>query len=345
MIEQYLNELKAKKLSKHTIRSYKNILKALNDFKPLEELTKDDLVKFFNELKTSPGTISLYQMIIKKYFTDIGKPEIVSWIKKLKIKESLKSDDILTSEDINKLIDATDSHYWKALIAFLYETGCRIGEAQTLKFKDFVETSDGMIVNIPTHKTSAGYRKTILPFSGQYIRNLKAYINAKNEDEVFNTCYSHDWTTLSEIAKVASITKSVSPHKFRHAQATEMVKLGYNEAIIRKKLGWTPTSGMIARYQHLNDNDVIDATLERQGKTPKTTVRTELKEAPKLTLVDAASQFSKLSSENEELKQKMKEMEAFMKEISKMTGVGFASDEKDIPEGVKAKKVWFKKSE
>jgi integrase len=74
-------------------------------------------------------------------------------------------------------VKATDSHYYKAFIAFLYETGCRFSEAHSLKYKDFMETNEGMIVNIATTKTGAGYRKTILPFSSQYIRNLKVYLS------------------------------------------------------------------------------------------------------------------------------------------------------------------------
>jgi len=33
------------------------------------------------------------------------------------------------------MLEATDSIYWKALIATLYETGARIGEIQSLKYK------------------------------------------------------------------------------------------------------------------------------------------------------------------------------------------------------------------
>lgn len=306
-IESYLNELKANGRSKSTIHNQRWVLERLDKFKSIDTCTKEDLIEFFNQLKAPANTVRLFQTMIKSYFKD--KPELVSWIKKVASPETLKSDDILTTENINAMINTTESYYWKALIAFLFETGCRISEASSLKFKDFIETNDGMIVNIPTQKTQAGYRKTILPFSAQYIRNLKTYTNAKAEDIVFWKVYSQTYQTLSKISKDAGIKKPMSPHKFRHAQATSMVQLGYNEAIIRKKLGWSPTSSTIARYQHLSDTDVIDATLSNTGKMPKTAVRTELKEAEKLTLVDAASQFSKLSSENEEFKAKMDKME------------------------------------
>jgi integrase/recombinase XerD len=314
LIDDYIKGMNANGLSVSTVKTQACLLKRLDDYKSLKSMTKDDLIDYFQKLKSecAPSSFSLHQGVIKKFFNSIGKKELVEWIKVIKIKETLKSEDILTTDDVNAMLESTDNHYWKAYIAFLFETGCRYSEAHSLKYKDFVETDGGMIVNINTTKTGAGFRKMILPFSSQYIRNLKIYANGEDEDMVFNL---QPWQTnekLHEIAKKAGITKPISSHKFRHSQATTMVQLGYNEAIIRKKLGWSPNSTMISRYQHLNDDDVINATLQNQGKLPVTAVRVELKEAKKLSLVDAAMQFSKLSEENKTLKQNL---DMVMKEL------------------------------
>lgn len=314
LLEEYINEMQANRKAPNTIRNHLFILKKLNDFKKLVTITEKDLKEFFNCLVCSDQNYALHQAIIKQYFRKIGQSEMVEWIKIIKPKETLKSDDILTTEDINKLIEATESHYYKALISFLYESGCRISEAQTIKVHEFIETTDGMIVHIPSKKTPAGYRKVLLPFSAQYIRNLKMYSNKKDDEVLFSVKHWQTNKMLKDISRKAGIKKPVSPHKFRHAQATAMVQLNYNEMIIRKKLGWTPTSGMIARYQHLSDDDVINATIQNQGKLPVKAIRTELKEASKLTLVDAAQQFSKLAEENEILKSEMEKIKAFLDE-------------------------------
>ncbi len=307
-LERYIAEMEANGLARNTIVSQESILKRLDKYKSLDTITIDELKAYFKKLKTemTESSFALHQIVIKKFYITIDKEELVSWIKKIKPKETLKSDDILSTDDINKMLEATDSHYYKAFIAFLYETGCRFSEAHALKYKDFIETDAGMIVNISTKKSDAGFRKTILPFSSQYIRNLKAYLSAKPEDIVFSVGNWASNDMLSKIATKAGITKAANCNKFRHAQATAMVQIGYNEAIIRKKLGWSQTSGMIARYQHLNDEDVIDATLSNTGKIPA--VRTEIKEAEKLSLVDAAMQFSKLSDENETLKEEIQKI-------------------------------------
>lgn len=318
VIERYLNELRARRLSWKTIESYKFTLMLLDKFKRIDTVEKKDLIQFFSQVKGTESSILLYQVQLKKFFADIGKTEIASWIKIIKPKETLKSDDIITPDDINKMIDSTDNHYWKAMIAFLFETGCRISEALKLSYKDFKDTDQGMIVNIPTSKTSAGYRKVILPFSSQYLRNLKTYTASLKEDRVFKMSYAQTWRVLNQIAKDAGINKPISPHKLRHAQATDMVKRSYNEAIIRKKLGWTPTSPMIARYQHLNDEDVINATLENTGKLPQmSSTRIEIKEAERLTLVDAAMQYSKITEENSELRKQMEKQAADMETMKR----------------------------
>ncbi len=336
LIDDYIEGLKANKLSIYTIKNYYIVLKKLNSYKSVDTITEQELKQFFNSIEVSHNTFILYQVVIKKFFTDIGKGNIVQWIILKRAKETLKPDDVLTSDDVNKLIDVTDSHYYKAMIAFLFESGCRFSEAHSLKYHDLKETDAGMIVHIPTTKTAAGYRKVILPFSAQYIRNLKTYLNAKSDDVVFNVGNHQSNAILHTLAKKAGIDKPCHCHSFRHSQATTAVQLGYNEAIIRKKLGWSATSTMIARYQHLSDEDVINATLSNTGKIPKTAVRTEIKEAQKLSLVDAAMQFSRLSEENEMLKKDMQDMKELLHQIQRVTGLDVEkSNAKD-----QLKKVW-----
>lgn len=310
-IQEYLKQKEAQGLAFETLRAYKKVLTALNTFKDVDTITKTDLTAFFNTHKwTSDNTRNLYIILIKAFFTDNQKADMVEWMKLKKAKETLKSDDILDINDVNKLIETADSHYWKALIAFLYESGCRIGEAKLIKWKDIQDTTDGIIVNIPTKKTAAGFRKVILPFASQYLKNLQIYNYAKPDDFIFFLSYRHTADTITEIAEKAGIKKPVTAHKFRHAQATELVREGMQEAIIRKKLGWAANSGMIARYQHLNDDDVINATLEKSGKiTERNHKPAEIKQPEKVTITEAAGRLFQLEEENEELKEQLKQQQ------------------------------------
>lgn len=345
MLDEYLNKLKALGKSDNTIKTYRTVLKALNNFKSLDKITKLDLIEFFKNLEGTDETRRTYQAKIKKFYTDNEKPEIVKWIKLVTPKDKLKANDILTTEDINKMIEATNSDYWKAWISFAFETGARFSEIRALKYKDFKETNEGIIVDIPTTKTASGFRRVILNLSANSYINLKRYKNATDDDIVFKL--KEPWTlkALNDIAKRAGIKKPVNPHAFRHAQATILVQLGMQEAIIRKKLGWTPTSPMIARYQHLDDNDVVEATLRLNGKTPKKLVITELVQPEiKPNLVDNAMKLSKLEIENEELKKQHQELNTKVELMIKLLNMKQPSV-KDLQEEAYYKEIHDKEPE
>jgi len=240
---------------------------------------------------------------------------LVSWIKLSKIKESLRPDDILATDDVNRLIAGTDSIYFKAWISLAFESGARFNELKQLRYKDFKETNQGLTVVIPTSKSDAIRPSILLPLSSNYIRNLIAHAMMKETDLIFPMSRQGVAKHLEEIQAEAGITKPVTPHKFRHAQATDMTKRNYTEAIIRAKLGWKKDSRMASRYTHLNNNAVVEATLMNGGKMPDQAILTEIKPGAKVTLVDAAMQFSKLTEENQELKTRMEKMEQI---ISKM---------------------------
>lgn len=315
-LEDYLNEMKANNKSPSTIKSLRIVLTKLNRFKPVEKIKKEDLVKYLADFKGAESSKALTQVWIKKFFRDGGKPELVNWIDVIRPKDVLKPDDVPNHEEVNKMIEATDSHYFKALIAFLFEAGPRISEAtgdkfqkkeEPLRYKDFTDTTDGMIVHIPTSKTAAGYRPVILtPEASQYIKNLKIYTFSNDDDEVFN--HSWEWMNknLKEIARAAGIRKRITCHVLRHAAATEDARNGMNEENLRRKYGWAQGSRMPSRYTNLNTQDVLKAQMRARGRRPRDeeVVIGKIVDAPKISIADSASILFKLEEENKELKQK-----------------------------------------
>ena len=134
-IQKFLDEQKAKGLKDTSIKTYSKALVRINAFKSMDEITKDDYVLYFRLFGCSGNTRMSHSIIIKRFFTDIGKEDVVSWIKPKRPHETIKSDDILNGEDVNKMLEATDSIYWKALIATLYETGAIDQESKKIILK------------------------------------------------------------------------------------------------------------------------------------------------------------------------------------------------------------------
>ncbi len=311
-MQTYLNELKVNGIRDTTIEYYTSVLKDAAAFKPLPDWNRDDVNAYFLSLngKNKQSSIELKKLVIKKFLTWAGRKDAVEHLKGRMPKNNLRRDDLLTVEEIDKMIEAAESPLWKAIIAFLFESGARINEVVSVKVKDTQEIDKGLIVNIPATKTDGGYRKTLLIYSATYIRNHINYSGLGKDDLLFGV--GDEWVRvmLNRLAKKAGITKPVSPHKFRHASAAYACLKGYNEDIIRKKYGWTPSSNVPARYKHLIDEDVIDATLEKEGiDVLKPGIIKNIKQPESLKIADASMQLSKIMAENEDLKERISQLE------------------------------------
>ncbi len=310
-IQDYLNMKKAQGVEENSIRTYLNVLTHLNSFKDLESITKEDLIQYFNSndfKNKADSTKNLQFMTIKGFFKDNKKVEIVNWIRYKKVKETLSPEQTLNSDDINKLLEVCDNHYDKALIAFLYDSGCRISEAERIKWKNLDDTTDGIIVHIPTKKTHAGFRKVILPFASSYLRNLQIYSYGKPDDFIFNLSYRSHADRIKKIREKSKINKPFTCHKLRHSQATQLVKDGVQEAIIRKKLGWSATSTMIARYQHHSDDDVVNATKKQHGIIEDVHKPAKIDQPEKLSITSATGQLFELQENNDALNNELENL-------------------------------------
>lgn len=319
-LSKYLDFKAAQGIEKGTLENYEYVLGYLNEWKDLEHITKDDIISFFNKKEwkaKADSTKNLHAILIKTYFKDDGRLEAVNWIKMKPLKETISPEQTLTPDDINKLLEVADNPYDKALIAFLYDAGCRISEAQRIKWKDLQDTTDGIIVSIPTKKTNAGYRKVILPFASQYLKNLKIYSYGEDNDFIFRWNYRAHAQRIQNIREKSGIQKPFTCHKLRHAAATELVLQGVQEGIIKKKMGWSPSSPMIARYTHPNDDAVIQATLKLQGKERDVRKPTNITQPEKLSIQDAAGHMFKLEEENSELKERSNAMQERLNSLEK----------------------------
>lgn len=319
MFINYLKELKINGKSKNTQIYYESILKEANRYKPLDKWDKEDVTNFILSLqdKYKKGTIEAKKAVIKKFFGWAGKPEIVQHLTVKFPKTSLKRDDILTIEDINCMIEGTNSPMYKAMIAFLFESGGRINEVLPVLVDDIKETDKGMIIRIHATKTGDEYRSILCVFSAQYIRNHITYSGLTKGNLLFPVKRPIVHVTLNKIAKKIGLEKPISPHKFRHAQAVDMLQRGYQDQVTKKKLGWKDDSKMLARYSHIVDDDVINATIEKTGKEIIRQPIANIKQVESFKIADASLQLSKLNAEMEELRAFKKMVEEEFKRNAK----------------------------
>jgi len=256
--------------------------------KPFKEVKREDIESFFEHcLKTKSQNYNLmFRRIIKPFFRWVygyekedGYPDVVRWIRTSVRKngnnKELEELEILSLEEIAKMIDVCDNLRDRALISVLYESGMRASELLCLRIKDvhFDEYGAYLLVSGKT-----GSRRIRLVSS---VVDLKNWLNVhprKNDPNAYlfvsitknNKSKGRPLSEsglkliLSQISSKAGINKKVYAHLFRHSRATHLAK-HLTEQELKKYFGWTPNSGMASVYVHLSGADLDNKLLAING--------------------------------------------------------------------------------
>lgn len=275
-IESYLAEKRANGVKESTIRTVGYILGTMDKIKPLTKCSEADLKTTISKLKVNEKSLVLYKIYMKNFFKWCGESDKIKWIKIKKVKSPIHEDDLLTPDEIKKLLDGCQSPRDSALIALLSESACRISEALNLNINDLSKVDYGFKMRIRDGKTGARDISLIssVPHIVQWlnIHPLKSDINSplfvgmgvRNRYGRMNDHAARK--TLREITKRTGINKRVHPHLFRHSTLTTLASDGMQESILRKLAGWSGSSEMPAVYIHIGNKDVEQAQLAMHGK-------------------------------------------------------------------------------
>ena len=171
----------------------------------------------------------------------ISKAEL-DYLKAPKKEEKLPV--FLSEEEILKMLGVVRSKHdtrSEILILFLYNTGCRPGEASRVKIKDIDFHNKFVLIK----KTKGKKERTAHIFDESFLQYLKFYTsNKKNEDFLFLSNWNKPYTVkgitkkLKYIALEAGINpEKISAHKFRHTHAVHAIKSGVSLVSIRDQLG------------------------------------------------------------------------------------------------------------
>ncbi len=181
--------------------------------------------------------------------------------------------DMITPEEAQKLITSADNARDRAFIHFLWESGCRIGEAINLKMSNLEFHKGECRVNL---YGKMGARRILLL---ECVRDLENYLlvrpDAKPTDPLFvlhgtvnkGKALNHGSVSklLGELKKRAGVTKNVYAYLFRHSRATYLASQGLSEAQLCLIFGWVLGSKQVATYIHLSGAQVEDAYKKLYG--------------------------------------------------------------------------------
>lgn len=283
IMNKFYSYLQTTSFRLETMRSYVQAIKLLfMDFgKDISKVTKEDISKYLAEMsrKYKPKTISdkrKFLIVFFKWFYGKSKEEIplIKDVKLSKEKGIKLPEEILSPEEVKRIIQVADNFRDKCIVSLLYESGARKGEFLKLKIKhvDIVNEEYGML-SIPKGKTDS--RKIPIIYS---IPHLNNWLNAHprrddNEAPLFVTLGSYLGQALGEdglkvridiLSERAGIKKNVYPHLFRHSRLTELAKV-LREPELRVFAGWSADSSMVETYVHLSGQDVTNKLLANAG--------------------------------------------------------------------------------
>lgn len=264
-IEGFSNYLRLEKgVAENTLKAYINDISKLSNYLSESENTKSPLrvtqkdleifLQSLGELEISAATQARIISSIKNFFqylvyddSLIENPAALLECPRL----SRKLPTPLSIEEIDLLIEHIDCTTKngirnKAMIETMYACGLRVSELVTLRISDLNFDEDYITI------IGKGNKERIVPIgskSQQYIKKYiaevrsSAFVHSEHRDTLFlnNRGKGLSRTMLfyiiKDLARLADIQKSISPHTFRHSFATHLIEGGANLRAVQEMLG------------------------------------------------------------------------------------------------------------
>lgn len=291
-IDKFLDEARINRVKELRINWYTSKLKKLADNlkKPFDEFTKEDVKRLtLEKIEKEPYTDwtkvgyrltlrLLFKVIEGIEWKDIRTPlpERVNWLDVRRPKNKLKPEELVTVNEMRKMVDECNSLQDKALISCLFESGARSSEFLGITIESVKPDKYGCKLNL---YGKTGQRTIRVVYSAPLIvqwlqvhpyrkdKTRRLWIiestNVKQRFKPLGNCGLNK--KLRTIALKAGIKgKKLNPHSWRHASATEKAK-HYPESVLKYFYGWTQDSSMASTYVHMNGNMADKVILQHHG--------------------------------------------------------------------------------
>lgn len=273
-------------LSANTIEAYLHDVDMLIQFfkvRSLEikasDVAASDLKAFLvwvNELGMLPPTQARVLSGLKAFFKYLLldnqiKTDPSALIESPKMNRKLP--DTLSIIEINKLIEAIDLSKAegmrnKAMLEILYGCGLRVSELTGLKLSNlFLDIDFIKILGKGNKERLVPIGSEAIKFLRMFIEEVRVHIAVKpgKEDFVFLNMRGNPisrvmvFLIIKDLAKKTGITKSISPHTFRHSFATHLIEGGADLRAVQEMLGHESIT-TTEIYTHL-DRDYLRDTI------------------------------------------------------------------------------------
>lgn len=254
-IEKLKTELKLRGFSPLTVRNYSFFVEKFmaKTRKEASALNEDDVKSYLSEMfdTKSKNTIMLaaaslkffYSQILKKDFGEVRIP-----------KKDKMLPQVLSKEEVKKLIDSADNTKSRLIISLLYSTGLRVSELVNLKVEDVnLGEKTGWV------RRGKGAKDRLFTISENLVTELKEYLEGREHKYVFSKENPLSTRNIQKIIKGlrtrAGINKKITPHTLRHSFATHLLENGTDIRMIQALLGHSSLSTTQV-YTHISSEQI-----------------------------------------------------------------------------------------
>ena len=259
---EYLDLLEIKRYSLHTARAYVGLFAAFRKHfgdRPLIEIGEPEIRRYMHLIVKSGKSRSHQNQVINaikfyyeqvlnmpQRFYDIDRP-----------RQELKLPQVLSEEEVRRMIAVTSNVKHKAILVTLYSCGLRLSELLDLRLTNI--HSDRNLVSIKGAKGRKD-RNTIL--SATTLQLLRKYFKIyRPKDYLFEGQAGGRYASKSvaaivtRAAKAAGIRRHASPHTLRHSFATHLLEQGTDLRFIQALLGHS-SSKTTEIYAHVSTKTI-----------------------------------------------------------------------------------------
>lgn len=268
MYEKYLKQLeeagKIRNLKEHSITCYKNYVSCFLNYmqKSPEDLTCQDVREFLLARKDDglkATTLNLYNSAIRFFYRnvlhilwdDITVPRMIT---------EHKLPTVLTIDEVDRLLDATDDLKYKAMFATMYSSGMRVSEVIHLHYDDISRTN--MQIHVRDTKNRMD-RYTILSKRNLDLLTEYWFKTGRPRGILFPNKFTGQYLTVSTLEQVmrrsvstSGLPKEATPHSLRHSFASHLMEAGVEQRNIQALLGHRdPKSTEV--YLHVSNKSLM----------------------------------------------------------------------------------------
>lgn len=257
MFQTLIEECKLRNYSPKTIKAYLHYNQRLLKFckKKPQEINYNDIRTFLLYLiskGSASSTVNLAHNAINFYYKEIMKRnfnKIAFQKRESKVKE------ILSAEEIKRLIKVSKNPKHKLIISLLYASGIRVSELIKIKLSHLDLDRKLLLV-----KQGKGKKDRYTILSENIVKEIELYLwTRKVKNQYLFPSYNGTHLSvravqevLCQAARKARIVKIATPHRLRHSFATHLMERDVKDSAIQKLLGHKDirTTQQYARVTH-----------------------------------------------------------------------------------------------